>query len=308
MQPVTRQPAPRPPDVGFDCYNCTLQDSPDAVLGALSHDLGLDVERIRSPGRWSAFWKLTRGTVPYATLAVADDRPDEPFLECKSTAPYFVPIIRERWPDHRLARVDVPLNLYHDDYWLVLEAEMLRYAKKHDVYMSPDGPHLQPELGGRTWYMGRKSSARLLRMYEKGSELGLTTRNPIRLELQVRPPSRQKKRYATLTPQEILLEHRFVAHVTHAMGIDLGTAPIAAPRPPRSDLDRLLDVMARQYLPTFRLCRERFTTMDEFITDLESRRERDAEISRTLLNSRPSLMMQPNVMPHRDSEQTSATL
>jgi hypothetical protein len=63
--------------------------------------------------------------------------------------------------------------------------------------------------------------------------------------------------------------------------------------------------MARQYLPTFRLCRERFETMDEFITDLESRRERDAEISRALMNSRPSMMMQPNVMLNRDSEQTS---
>lgn len=295
----------QPPTVEFDCYECTIEAEPAELIARIMNEVpGLDCESTGAMSRWSASWSLTRNRQPFCTIKVTDLRPDEPHLDCKSTAPILVPIIREHWPNqHRVSRVDACLDLYSNDYWQLCETKLLRWAVDHNIYAEPVGAHFQPHLGGRTWYLGKRQSAkRLVRVYEKGCERKLPHRWPIRVEHQVRPNSRTKERYATLTAQAVLLDNRFIAALAGVLQIDLGDVPSAAPKPERHYLDRILDVMARQYLPTLKAARERYETMDELIADLEQRRERDAEVLAAMRGTMPTEMITRNHQATCDSE------
>jgi len=152
------------------------------------------------------------------------------------------------------------------------------------------GQTLNCRIGGSRDDNGKTTSwQRCVTLYEKGMELRLpNSRAPIRLEAKVRPPSKLKAHYATLTVQEVLLDNSFIRYLLPRIGIDLGAAVLAKVEKNRSDLDRLMDVFARQYLGTFKLLAERYSTMDEFREELQRRRDLDAEIRNYNSNAKVS--------------------
>lgn len=284
------------PTVAFDAYECSIEAQLCEVVGALGHALQADQEVLGNLGRWSFVVQLKRAGHVLATVKESSQRPDECHLDCKSSAHELVPLIRANWP-HRVSRVDACLDLYSDDYWQVLEHLLLQWATRHAEYVEPAGPHMHPHLGGRTWYKGNrmKKPQRLVRLYEKGCERQLKTRWPIRIEHQVRPKSLDKARYSTLTAAEVLTENPFIRHALAKLQIDLGAAPEPIPHAPRNELDRVLDVLARQYLNTIKAARERFETMAEFQADLEARLDRDAQVCEALRTAQPSVIVQQTI-------------
>lgn len=265
--------------IGWDWYGATVEADPDLLVARLSGALQATPELISRAGRWSCLWKLHRGDDVPVTVAYSEDRPGEPFVESKSHSPEVVPLIREWFPQHRVARCDARIDFKDELWWDVIEAEMLAYAKARDVLMTPEGPHQQPHLGGRTWYLGRSQGwQRCAILYEKGCELRLPSRGPIRLEVKVRPPSKLKANYADLSIREVLMDNAFVRYLAERLFLDLGSARIAQVEKNRTDLDRLLDVFARQYLGTFKLIAERYSTLDELRDELQRRADLDEEI------------------------------
>lgn len=265
--------------VGWDWYGATVATDPDHLVARLSEATQATPEMVTRAGRWSALWKLHRGEDVICTVAYTEDRPEEPFFEAKSHSPELVPLFREWFPVHRVARLDARIDFKDELWWDVIEAEMLAYAKARDVRMEPVGPHQQPHLGGRTWNLGKSQGwQRCTTLYEKGCELRLPTRSPIRLEVKVRPPSKLKANYADLTIREVLMDNAFVRHLADRLFLDLGAAKVAQVEKNRSDLDRLLDVFARQYLTTFKLLAERYDSMQELRDELQRRADLDAEI------------------------------
>jgi len=272
--------------IGWDWYGATIVTDPDSLVARLAGATMATPEMIRA-GRWDALWKLHRGDDVICTVAYTEDRPDEPYFEAKSHSPELVPLVREWHPQHRVARVDARIDFADDLWWDVIEADLKLYCETKNVRMDPVGPHLQPHMGGRTWNGGKTASwQRCVTLYEKGCELRLPTRSPIRLEAKVRPPSKLKAHYATLTVQEVLLDNAFVRYLVPRIGIDLGTAVMATVEKNRSDLDKLMDVFARQYLATFKLLAERYESMQEFRDELQRRAELDAEIRNYNRNSK----------------------
>jgi hypothetical protein len=275
--------------IGFDAYDATVEANPDQLVHTLATELNATVVVAASRGRWSQRWEFHRGPgQAIAFVSYTETRPDEPFVESKSHAEEVSDILRRRFPRHRIARIDARIDFTDELYWFVLEHQLRQYAHRRDEFMEPAGPHEQPHLGGRTWYLGNRRSKpqRLLRLYEKGCELGLRTRGPIRLEVQIRPPSKQKAHYATLSPQQVLMDHPFVRHLAAELGLDLEHATRAKVDVVRSDLDRTLDTLARQYLSALKLCRERFDTMAELVADLELRVEQDRRVREVARDSR----------------------
>lgn len=273
--------------IGFDWYGATIDTDPDHLVARLAEATNATPELCSRVGRWTGLWKLHRGDDIPCTVAYTEDRPQEPFFEAKSHSPELVPLIREWHPQHRVARVDARIDFKDELWWDVLEPEMLAYAKSKDVIVEPIGPHHQPHLGGRTWNLGKSDGwQRCTTLYEKGCELRLPTRGPIRLEVKARPPSKLKAHYATLTVQEVLLDNAFVRHLVQRIGLDLGSAQLAQVEKNRSDLDRLMDVFARQYLATFKQLAERYDSMQEFRDELQRRADLDAEIRDYSRNAR----------------------
>lgn len=273
--------------LGWDWYGATIETDPDHLVSRLAGPLQASPELVSRVGRWSALWKLHRGEDVPCTVAYTDDRLGEPFFESKSHSPELVPLIREWFPLHRVARCDGRIDFHDEGWWEVIEEEMKRYAHDRKVRMDPVGPHVQPHLGGRTWNLGKTSGwQRCATLYEKGCELRLPTRSPIRLEVKVRPPSKLKAHYATLTLHEVLLDNAFVRYLVERIGLDLGAARIAQVERNRTDLDRLLDVFSRQYLATFKLLAERYESMQEFRDELQRRAELDQQIRNYNRNTR----------------------
>jgi hypothetical protein len=285
-----------PPTVAFDAYECSIEAPLAEVVATLARELQADTEVLGAISRWSFVVELKRGDRTLATVKESAQRPDECHLDCKSTAHELVPLIRTNWP-HRVSRVDACIDLYDDTYWEVLEYMLLKWANEKNEYTEPAGPHTQPHLGGRTWYKGNrhKKPQRLVRLYEKGCERQLKTRWPIRLEHQVRPKSLEKRRYSTMTAAEVLLENPFIRHALAKLQIDLGDAPSPIPHQPRHELDRILDVLARQYLETIKACRNRFETLAELQQDLEARIERDREVKAAMQNAQPTVISQQSI-------------
>lgn len=271
---------PRPDfTTGWDWYGCTLVSPPQELVGRLAKATQSDPEMLTRAGRWTALWRLHRGEDVICTVGSTDLRPDEPFFESKSHSPELVPLVREWFPQHRVARADARIDFHDDLWWDVIEPVMRDYHESRGILLVPDGPHTQPSMGGRTWNGGKSESwQRCVTLYEKGCELQLPTRSPIRLEAKVRPPSRLKAHYASLSINEVLLDNRFIRHLLPRIGVDLGQAIVAPCEKNRTDLDRLLDVFARQYLPTFKLLAERYLSVAELRDELERRANLDAEI------------------------------
>jgi hypothetical protein len=84
--------------------------------------------------------------------------------------------------------------------------------------------------------------------------------------------------YATMSIEDVLMDNAFVRHLVWKLDLDLARAPVAQVEKNRSDLDRLMDVFARQYLTTFKRLAERYDSMQEFRDELQRRAELDAEI------------------------------
>jgi hypothetical protein len=265
--------------VGWDWYGATVETDPDSLVARIAEATQATPELLSRAGRWSCLWKLHRGEDVICTVAYTDDRPAEPFFEAKSHSPELVPMFREWFPAHRVARVDARIDFKDELWWHVIEAEMLHFARAKDVRMEPIGPHKQPHLGGRTWNLGKSASwQRCCTLYEKGCELRLPTRCPIRLEAKARPPSKLKANYADLTIREVLLDNAFIRYLCERIDLDLGSAKVATVERNRTDLDRLLDVFARQYLATFKQLAERYASMQELRDELQRRADLDAEI------------------------------
>lgn len=273
--------------LGWDWYGCTIEAEWDMAVRLIARRTQSEPVGIGPRSRWGQVWEMHRGESVIATVCLAAERPGEPFIECKSFADELVPIIRDAWPEHRVARMDARLDFPGDDWWYVLEPMCIEYARQRSIFIEPAGAHLQPELGGRTWYFGNRhaKSERLRRLYEKGCELKLRTRGPIRLETQWRPHSRDKALASQLTPQGLLHADHFVRHIASKLQLDLGILThLPKVERPRGDLDRILDTLARQYLGALQACRERFDNLDQLVDDLCARKARDEEL-RTMMSA-----------------------
>lgn len=192
----------------FDWYQATLTDQePEEVLAVLKgHFEQSDIRKGRLLYGYSEAWDLCRGDHRIVSLMWGLHSSPDPHVQFTGAdAVEGARLCRKVWPNHRVSRVDSALDWYEEGAWERLSSAALAVAEKHGVTVQHVGDFMRGEKG-RTLYLGSKSSAVFVCLYEKGKQPGfdlLGEPHWVRLEVRVRPKSGAKSQCATITPPEV---------------------------------------------------------------------------------------------------------
>jgi hypothetical protein len=122
-------------------------------------------------------------------------------------APHLAKLLRSMGP-HRVTRCDVAIDLYGHDAFADTEQLAMVIAKDTGLQVRKVGSPLD-RTAGETVYIGSRSSALFVRIYEKGKadravygDVGVDALEPwVRCELEVKPQKDMKALAATMEPE-----------------------------------------------------------------------------------------------------------
>lgn len=166
-----------------------------------------------------------------------------------SSAPRLAEVIREKFPSHRVTRVDSCEDYHHADAYDFLRKKALKIAKENKVSVREIVKPVADSDDGRTLYLGSQKSAVTMRIYEKGKQLGCGV-EWVRAELQIRPQKDLKSAFAVLSPEECW----GLAKWSQLMAVQLGRKDLArvdAQIYQAADAARAYRWMLKQYAQVF---------------------------------------------------------
>lgn len=196
----------QPQSAAFDWYQATIFDSEDNIIEAILTEFGCSMAPAKGPGQYdhSIGFFIPMYEQPICVLSFGGNQGASPHI--KATGHFsdsIAPLIKSHWPDHNVSRVDSCYDFCGPGLYDQLEPILDAYHKALGIYRCRRG---FPE-NGRTFYLGSPKSPVQLRCYEKDKELekkGLPfTPGHLRFELQVRPLTRDKGKYAALSADEV---------------------------------------------------------------------------------------------------------
>lgn len=156
-------------------------------------------------------------------------------------------VIRERFPNHRVSRVDSCEDYHHPKAYAYLRKEALKIAKEQGIKCREIVKPISASDDGSTLYLGADSSVVSMRIYEKGKQLGCGD-SWVRAELQIRPQKNAKSLIACLDPTQVWGLSKW----SQAMAVQLGKKGVDrvhADVYQQSDHDRTYRFFLKQYGP-----------------------------------------------------------
>ena len=150
---------------------------------------------------------------------------------------------------HQVTRVDAREDWIEAGMFDRLAAPLIGYAKAHGIVINQLGDWVRGE--GRTLYLGSRSSPVMLRLYEKGYQIGIHAGgNPdhVRLEVEVKPKGAANRHAVSRwTPGECFAASQWVVEALKTIGWDhLQAKSIGTVYRP-SDDERARLAIQRQY-------------------------------------------------------------
>lgn len=208
----------------FDWYQATVRASPDDLLECLAGlQEGLAIAHRRAPhgyGIASVLCSADYGDVARVWHGGTHEYPHA--VIGGSWAQPGAELLRARFPEHKVARVDVKQDFDGSDAYERMQAECLDVAARRRVRVGTAGDHLLT-LKGRTLYLGAPKADVRLRLYDKAEELRASMVPPggcdqaewyrqhgvpdhlTRLEAQIRPHTPEAKAaFASIDPVDAL--------------------------------------------------------------------------------------------------------
>lgn len=196
----------------FDWYQATVPVGPVELLGVLQTELapGGDVEEGRGRQNYHGSYTVRDAAGERVAVVLAGGPNGHPNAAASGSATDgFVRLIRERWPNHRVSRLDSAGDVVGEGAYERIEATCREVARARGVSgraIVPDDP-----AAGRTYYLGASSSTVRVRLYDKTAESrsrlppGRRADVPehwVRVEAQIRPAKVAKSVFAAVSPDE----------------------------------------------------------------------------------------------------------
>ena len=238
--------------VRFDAYSATTTAANPYQLAALFGD-GLESRQGRGFHQFGHRLALSdaSGTEVGAVLW-GGGQGERSMIEVKGErTPEVVERLRAAFP-HRVTRVDSCADFDAPRAFEGLLGTVQAVKAKHRIWGEQRGDWDQPEKG-RTMTLGAKSSPTTFRLYEKGKQpeyAHLARSDWVRAEVQVRPQKDAKGSYAALSPMEVWGASRWSRDLAATILRDHVDPHPAGTVWRKSDLERKLDALCRQYGPT----------------------------------------------------------
>lgn len=195
--------------VGFDGYCATVHANPETVWGDLKcllESAGYEVREVDC-GK-VRFYALARQLVDekghQLLLLKSGGSNPHPHLECfGSQAEVVARYLRENY-SHQPTRIDHAIDLCGEKIFEHLYGHAVAICKQHGLRGAPAGDWVTPD-GGRTFYVGSRSSQVFVRIYEKGIKYARDLGEPltrelrgwVRCELELKPQTKVAKGLAT---------------------------------------------------------------------------------------------------------------
>lgn len=190
----------------FDWYQASIHAPEDNIIEVLVSELGTDMVKVRGIAQYDHAIGFIipgyEGTI--CELSFGGNQGAVPHL--KATG-YFAAdaaaLIRTHWPHHYVSRLDSCYDFVGEGLYDEFRPFLDNCHHAHGIYRNEMG---FPE-NGRTFYLGSPKSPVRLRCYEKDKELQGKghdfTPGHLRLELQVRPLTREKPKFAALDAAQV---------------------------------------------------------------------------------------------------------
>jgi hypothetical protein len=248
----------------FDWYQATVNarvgDLLDSLEGIAPGAVWEHLERV--PYGYGRGFKLQDADGVIGQLWEGGTHTKPHVLITGENAPQGAQVLRECFPEHWISRADVCRDSTDPGAYDVIQLAALDVAARRRVKVGTAGDHLLT-MEGRTLYLGAPSSAARGRLYDKRAELMHKVRgNPAllraipphltRLEIQVRPATRELKRACSMSEPEQLLGAAKWMRELSGLVFDVEPAPCLVHAPWRqSDANRAYWAMLKQYRLTF---------------------------------------------------------
>lgn len=262
----------------FDWYQATVPATQPALLAALLANLPETVTQETGRG-FNSFAHRVDLAEDGEVLATVMHGGVNPLPNVKSSgdnAPALAAVLRHHFPEHRVSRLDVCLDMRGEGLFDDIVRMMSATGKCHRL----KGEKIIPDDldDGSTYYLGSRSSPLRVRCYEKGKQLHKLTGDPVwrmffdwtRLELQVRPEKAFKLSAASMEPEAFWgcsAWTRDLAAGALAMNPEAVTM-----KPTRiADHERAMRALTAQYGATIRRQVMKLGGWDAFTEDLQRR-------------------------------------
>lgn len=237
----------------FDWYQASIPEvPPEAIMEVLSKlEFYGDWEKIRPMKNYDAAAAFVVGSETRFKINYGGQNEEygANVIASGPCAQVLADTVRDRFPSHRVSRLDSCEDYYHCDAYDYLRKVALKIGKTHRVQCREIVKPLSDSDDGRTLYLGSQTSAVSMRIYEKGKQLQ-SDPEWVRAELQIRPQKEQKSLIAHLNSTEVW----GLAKWSHDMAVQLGKkdlqrvdAQVYQP----SDHDRAYRFMLKQYKKVF---------------------------------------------------------
>lgn len=243
----------RPVRMGFDWYAATVEDKPHRVIDQIVRDFELaDVEPCAPKNGYQSAYRIVRGQSVLANVMYggASQGTGVHVFASSDAAIAFSGVVRKRWADHQVTRLDVAADF--DRGWSYLYELAVSISQAYKLKTSLVGDYLEG-VGGRTIYIGSPSSSSRMRVYEKGKQVyrGMSGGNLdwVRAEVMLRPQREGRLAAARFTPMQAFSCSKWLrAFSWQAVGDTDFSSKVGSFYLP-SDDDRAYQYMLKQYGP-----------------------------------------------------------
>lgn len=262
----------------FDWYQATVHATPEALIAELMANLPTGVERVNGKGfnSFASRADLHQEGEIFATVMHGGVNPHPNVKSTSDHAPALAAVLRHRWPDHRVSRLDVAVDGRGDGLFDEVVRLMSAVGRSHRM----KGEKIIPDDldDGSTYYLGSRSSPLRVRCYEKGKQLFKETGDPVwrnffdwtRIELQVRPEKGFKSLAATLEPADFWGCAQWTRDLASGV-LDLKPEAVTMKPTRIADHERAMRALTAQYGNTILRHVEKLGSWDAFTEDLQRR-------------------------------------
>lgn len=150
------------------------------------------------------------------------------------------------WGRLRVTRADSCVDLEEPELFNKLAEKFLKFATANDISINQQGDWERGEA--RTLYLGSKTSAVRLVMYEKGYEVGgSASRDWVRLEVRVRPQKEAKSKVSDWCPDRCFSASPWLVNMLTSVGWKDLKAEAIGTVYKRSDDEKVRYALLKQY-------------------------------------------------------------
>lgn len=233
--------------LGFDWYTASCEMGADLLVPKLAQALApCEFVQTRANPRYDASIGLERDGQRLIT-AHWGRRYESTLVDATGSRARIVAPVLRALVSHTVSRQDVALDIWDGPDFVEVCAVAHDVAQRHGLTTQLEGDWLDG-VAGRSLYMGAKTSAQRICIYEKGKEQGIPG-NWNRIEVRHRPPSRSKRFLSGISAGESFGLCAAALDLAERLGVDLAVAKpdqVVEPRV-RRDRDRTRLYLARQY-------------------------------------------------------------